>query len=116
MMAGTAYAVSLPLLLWMAPVILVYCWPFQSQSCHQQPVPSGPSPASAIWHARADVAAAVLIRANELANGSCETFAGPMHELRNNPDLLDAHVTNLSVKPRNRGQIDPHLAIARAKD
>ena len=38
-----------------------------------------------------------------------------MHELRNNPDLFDAHLTNLSVKPRNRGQIDPHLAIARAK-
>jgi len=57
----------------------------------------------------------VLIRANELANASHETFAGPMHELRNNPDLLDAHLTNLSAKPRNRGQIDPHLAIARAK-
>jgi membrane glycosyltransferase len=24
-------------------------------------------------------------------------------------------LTNLSLKPRNRGQIDPHLAIARAK-
>jgi membrane glycosyltransferase len=38
-----------------------------------------------------------------------------MHELRNNADLLDAHLRNLSVKPRHRGQIDPHLAIARAK-
>ena len=57
----------------------------------------------------------VLIRANELANASGETFASAMHELRNNPDLLEAHLTNLSVKPRSRGQIDPDLAIARAK-
>jgi len=116
MMAGTAYAVSLPLLLWMAPVILglllavpiaILSSTAGSGVAHRQPrlfgTPEQTSPPQ------------VLIRANELANGSCETFAGPMHELRNNPDLLDAHVTNLSVKPRNRGQIDPHLAIARAK-
>src|SRR6202163_482607 len=116
MMAGTAYAVSLPLLLWMAPVILglllavpiaILSSTAGSGVAHRQPrlfgTPEQTSPPQ------------VLIRANELANASRETFAGPMHELRNNPDLLDAHVTNLSVKPRNRGQIDPHLAIARAK-
>jgi membrane glycosyltransferase len=116
MMAGTAYAVSLPLLLWMAPVILglllavpiaILSSTAGSGVANRQPrlfgTPEQTSPPQ------------VLIRANELANASRETFAGPMHELRNNPDLLDAHVTNLSVKPRNRGQIDPHLAIARAK-
>ena len=116
MMAGTAYAVSLPLLLWMAPVILglllavpiaILSSTAGSGVAHRQPrlfgTPEQTSPPQ------------VLIRANELANASRETFAGPMHELRNNPDLFDAHVTNLSVKPRNRGQIDPHLAIARAK-
>ena len=116
MMAGTAYAVSLPLLLWMAPVILglllavpiaILSSTAGSGVAHRQPrlfgTPEQTSPPQ------------VLIRPNELANASRETFAGPMHELRNNPALLDAHVTNLSVKPRNRGQIDPHLAIARAK-
>ena len=61
------------------------------------------------------MAAVRISSANELANAAREPFSGPMRELRNNPDLLDAHLTNLSVKPRNRGQIDPHLAIARAK-
>src|SRR6266581_1308861 len=115
-MAGTAYAVSLPLLLWMAPVILglllavpiaILSSTAGSEVTSRQPrlfgTPEQTSPLQ------------VLIRANELANASHETFAGPMHELRNNPELLDAHLTNLSVKPRHRGQIDPHLAIARAK-
>src|SRR6195256_1141109 len=115
-MAGTAYAVSLPLLLWMAPVILglllavpiaILSSTAGSGVANRQPrlfgTPEQTSPPQ------------VLIRANELANASRETFAGPMRELRNNPDLLDAHLTNLSAKPRNRGQIDPHLAIARAK-
>ena len=115
-MAGTAYAVSLPLLLWMAPVILglllavpiaILSSTAGSGVASRQPrlfgTPEQTSPLQ------------VLIRANELANASHETFAGPMHELRNNPELLDAHLTNLSVKPRHRGQIDPHLAIARAK-
>ena len=115
-MAGTAYAVSLPLLLWMAPVILglllavpiaIVSSTAGSGVANRQPrlfgTPEQTSPLQ------------VLIRANELANASHETFAGPMHELRNNPELLDAHLTNLSVKPRHRGQIDPHLAIARAK-
>src|SRR5712672_1647117 len=116
LMASTAYAVSLPLLLWMAPVIvgLLLAVPIAILSSTAgsgvascQPrlfgTPEQTSPLQ------------VLVRANELANASRETFAGPMHELRNNPDLLDAHLTNLSAKPRNRGQIDPHLAIARAK-
>jgi len=62
---------------------------------------SGQSPASAIWHARAERRPLqVLIRANELANASHETFAGPMHELRNNPDLLDAHLDESFRKSR----------------
>ena len=115
-MAGTAYAVSLPLLLWMAPVILglLLAVPIAILSStagsgvasHQPRLFGTPEQTSPLQ---------VLIRANELANASHETFAGPMHELRNNPELLDAHLTNLSVKPRHRGQIDPHLAIARAK-
>ena len=58
----------------------------------------------------------VLVRANQLANASHETLACPMHELRNDPDLLEAHLNNLPVYDRRiRGQVNPHLAIGRAK-
>jgi len=40
----------------------------------------------------------------------------PLLELRRNADLREAHLNNLSgQRPRNRGEVDPHLAIARAK-
>jgi membrane glycosyltransferase len=39
-----------------------------------------------------------------------------LRDLRDDPDLRQAHLQNLcGQKPRHRGQIDPHLAIARAK-
>ena len=57
----------------------------------------------------------VLVRANELADADRENVAAPLQELRGNPDLLRTHLINLPVKSRHRGQIDPHLAIARAK-
>jgi membrane glycosyltransferase len=58
----------------------------------------------------------VLIRANELGNALHETIACPLRALRDDRDLREAHLKSLSAqKPRNRGQIDPHLAIARAK-
>jgi membrane glycosyltransferase len=115
-MAGTAYTVSLPLLLWMAPVILglLLAVPIAILSSTAGSGIAGRRPRLFGTPEQASPPQ-VLIRANELANASRGTFAGPMHELRNNPDLLDAHLRNLSVKPRHRGQIDPHLAIARAK-
>jgi membrane glycosyltransferase len=116
LMAIAAYAVSLPLLLWMAPVIvgLLLAIPIamltsraRSGSVERRPglfgTPEQAAPPK------------VMARANELANASRETVAGPLQELRNNPDLLKAHLNNLSARPRNRGQIDSHLAIARAK-
>jgi membrane glycosyltransferase len=40
----------------------------------------------------------------------------PLLELHRDADLRAAHLNNLSgPKPRNRGEVDPHLAIARAK-
>jgi membrane glycosyltransferase len=58
----------------------------------------------------------ILVRANELADASQETAGCPLRALRNDPGLLDAHLTSLSGQaPRSRGQVDPHLAIARAK-
>jgi membrane glycosyltransferase len=59
----------------------------------------------------------VLVRANELASASDELAAvPPLRALRDDRQLLEKHVANLPAdQRRNRGQIDPHLAIARAK-
>jgi membrane glycosyltransferase len=112
-MAASAFAVSLPLLLWMAPVIvgLLLCVPIAMLSS------KGSNPNSRLFRTPEETAPPqVLIRANELANASDEAVACPLLELRNEPRLLDAHLMNLpGDKPRNRGQINPHLAIARAK-
>jgi membrane glycosyltransferase len=57
-----------------------------------------------------------LTRANELAAASHRTIRCPLHELRNDQGLLDAHLHSLADRqPRKRGEIDPHLAVARAR-
>jgi len=114
LMAASAYAVSLPLLLWMAPVVvgLLLSVPIATLS---STAGSGPAQSSLFGTPEQTAPPQVLIRANALANASRETIACPLHELREDPRLLKAHLANLSARPRNRGQIDPHLAIARAK-
>jgi membrane glycosyltransferase len=57
----------------------------------------------------------VLRRANELATAAHRVVSCPLQELRNDSDLLAAHLNSLAVTPRVRGQVDPHLAVARAK-
>lgn len=112
-MAGSAYAVSLPLLLWMAPVVLglLLCIPIGMLTSKRS------NPNSKLFQTPEQTAPTeVLIRANELADASRELRGDPLRELCNAPDLLDAHLKALrSDKPRKRGQIDPQLAIARAK-
>jgi membrane glycosyltransferase len=112
-MALSAYVVSLPLLLWMAPVILglwlsipiamVGSRVFGSNSgLFRTPEQTEPP--------------RLLVRANELAGTPHEHAASPLVELRNDRQLLENHLANLpDDKHRIRGQIDPHLAIARAK-
>jgi membrane glycosyltransferase len=112
-MAASAYAVSLPLLLWMAPVIigLVLCIPIAMLSSRV----SGPN--SGLFRTPEESAPPqVLVRANELASAPDEIVAAPLRTLRDDPQLLQKHLANLpGDQRRNRGQIDPHLAIARAK-
>ena len=112
-MAASAYAVSVPLLLWMAPVIvgLLLCIPIAMLSSRVA------DPNSGLFRTPEQTAPPqVLMRANELARTNDETVAPPLIELRNNTQLLESHLANLPPdKPRIRGQIDPHLAIARAK-
>jgi membrane glycosyltransferase len=112
-MAASAYAVSLPLLLWMAPVIvgLLLSIPIAMLSS------IGSDPNSLLLRTPEQAAPPpVLVRANELAEARDETVACPLLALRNDAHLLDAHLRNLSGdRPRSRGQINPQLAIARAK-
>jgi membrane glycosyltransferase len=113
-MAAAAYAVSLPLLLWMTPVILGLLLsipiamvsssvnPDRRPKLFRTPEQTAPPP--------------VLARANELASTPHAPLACPLHELGCDRGLLEAHLNNLSgQRPRKRGEVDPHLAIARAK-
>jgi membrane glycosyltransferase len=113
-MALSAYAVSLPLLLWMTPVILglLLAIPMGAFSSS-----SGIPLASSLFRTPEDIAPpAVIIRANELASGAEATISCPFLELRRNEILREAHLINQSgQRPRGRGEVDAHLAIARAK-
>jgi membrane glycosyltransferase len=112
-MALSAYVVSLPLLLWMAPVILglwlsipiaMVCSRVFGSNSGLFRTPEQTEPPR------------LLVRANELAGTPHEHAASPLVELRNDRQLLENHLANLpDDKHRVRGQIDPHLAIARAK-
>jgi membrane glycosyltransferase len=112
-MAASAFAVSLPLLLWMTPVIvgLLLCIPIAMLSL------SASDPEARLFRTPEQTAPPeVLARANELANGSGEVGSSPLLELRSSSRLLQSHLANLPVDGRRRrGQVDPDLAIARAK-
>jgi membrane glycosyltransferase len=113
-MAVSAYAVSLPLLLWMAPVIagLVLSIPIAMLSSTAEP----DLHRSRLFNTPEQTAPPeVLLRANELANAPHSAVSCPLKELLNEPDLLSAHLNSLRASPRIRGRIDPHLAVARAK-
>jgi membrane glycosyltransferase len=113
-MAASAYAVSLPLLLWMAPVIagLVLAIPIAMLSS----TAGSDVHRSRLFDTPEQTAPPkVLLRANELATTSGGGVPCPLQELRSDPHLLSAHLKSVQSIPRPRGQIDPHLAIARAK-
>ena len=113
-MAVSAYAVSLPLLLWMMPVILglLLAIPIAMLSSS---VGSGRS-AGLFKTPEQTAPPRVLARANELSNKPHPHITCPLHELRHDAALREAHLNNLAnQKPRKRGEVDPHLAIARAK-
>jgi membrane glycosyltransferase len=112
-MAAVAYAVSLPLLLWMTPVIagLLLCIPIAMLSSSR----SDPN-AGLLRTPEQTAPPDVLVRANELANGSGRVAVSPLQELLEDRPLLESHLVNLPGDGRrNRGQVDSHLAIARAK-
>jgi membrane glycosyltransferase len=113
-MAASAYAVSLPLLLWMSPVILglLLAVPIAILSSS-----AGSRRTPGLFRTPEQTAPPrVLARANELANAPYSPLSCPLRELRHDAGLREAHLKNLArQKPRNRGDVDPTLAIARAK-
>ena len=112
-MALSAYVVSLPLLLWMAPVIIGLCLSIPiAMLCSNISRPN----ARLFRTPEQTEPPRLLIRANELGGRTHEQIASALAELRNDKLLLESHVANLpSEKRRVRGRIDPHLAVARAK-
>ncbi|NOJ48619.1 glucans biosynthesis glucosyltransferase MdoH [Bradyrhizobium archetypum] len=113
-MAVAAYAVSLPLLLWMTPVILGLLLSIPIAMLSSSP---GANHRPVLFKTPEQTAPPpVLARANELASAPHSSLACPLRELLDDARLLEAHLKNLSgQKPRKRGDVDPHLAIARAK-
>ena len=114
-MAISAYSVSLPLLWWMSPVILglVLAVPVALLSSRS----ARPDRHVLLVTPEQTAPPRVLLRANELAAAPPpETALSPLHALRDDPQLLDAHLDAIAHKPpRSRGQIDPYLALARAR-
>ena len=111
-MAVSAYAVSLPLLLWMMPVILglLLAIPIALVSS------SAPSKPGLFVTPEQTDPPRVLARANELADAPRLAGLCPLQALQRDKNLREAHLNNLSVqRARKRGEVDPHLAIARAK-
>ena len=111
-MAVVAYAVSLPLLFWMAPVIagLLLSIPIAMLSSRRS------DPNSVLWRTPEETSPpGVLARANELVKSS-RAAGSPLRQLVDDSDLFESHLANFpDEKRRRRGEVDPHLAIARVK-
>ncbi|WP_314959896.1 glucans biosynthesis glucosyltransferase MdoH [Bradyrhizobium cosmicum] len=110
-MAASAYAVSLPLLLWMSPVIigLVCAIPIGLVTS------TAPRMAHLFATPEDNRAPALLQRARELASLARIETRGALLELKQNPALLGPHMQSLETPPRKSSQVDIDLAIARAK-
>jgi membrane glycosyltransferase len=109
-MAASAYAVSLPLLLWMSPVImgLVLAIPIGLITSTSTRI------ATLFATPEDNLSPAVLSRARELARMAPIEARAALLELRQNHALLRPHMESLEP-PRKSGRIDVDLAIARAK-
>ncbi|SEE45523.1 glucans biosynthesis glucosyltransferase MdoH [Bradyrhizobium erythrophlei] len=110
-MAASAYAVSLPLLLWMSPVIVGLLFAIPIGAWTAKPV------LRALFMTPEEVGPpSVLVRANELALSSAHASAPALARLRQDPDLLHRHLASLPpTRRRGPGEIDPDLAMARAR-
>ena len=111
-MGLSAFAVSLPLLLWMSPVIvgLVLAIPLGFLTSRRS------GSAGLITTPEDNHPPPVVLRANELAASDSIELTGALPQLRQNADLLKYHLDSLPrVGRRKLGQIDVPLATASAK-
>ena len=121
-MAISAYAVSLSLFLWMTPVILGLLLAVPVAILLSAAEAGNADRRSRLFGTpERNMPPLVLTRANELiakalVDAPPHFNSSPLHELRADRRLLEAHLKALSGHtPRVRGQIDPNLAVARAK-
>ena len=114
LMAISAYVVSLPLFLWMTPVILGLVLSVPVAMVSSRVLQAGPR-AGLFGTPEQNVPPTVLTRANAFALATPGYSASPLHALRADADLRHAHLLSLIDAPRSRGQIDADLAIACAK-
>jgi membrane glycosyltransferase len=112
LMGLSAFAVSLPLLLWMSPVIagLVLAVPLGLLTSRRS------GPAGLFATPEDHQPPPVVLRANELAASARTELTGALQQLREDAGLLECHLNSL---PRNLnrkfGRVDVRLATARAK-
>lgn len=112
LMGLSAFAVSLPLLLWMSPVIigLVLAVPLGLLT-------SRPSRLGGLFATPEDnYPPPVVCRANELAASARIEVAGALQQLRQDAELLKYHLGSLPYVSRLKfGRVDVALATARSK-
>jgi len=112
LMGLSAFAVSLPLLLWMSPVIagLVLAVPLGLLTSRRS------GPAGLFATPEDNTPPPVVLRANELAASARIEVTGALQQLRQDAELLEYHLDSLpGVSHRKSGPIDVPLATARAK-
>ncbi len=111
-MAASAYAISLPLTLWMSPVLLGLLLAIPVGSITS--LRSGPG--SLLATPEETNPPSVLLRARELSAAPGVSAIHPLIQLHDDPELRKQHLDSIATpEPRRRGQIDPQLAIASAK-
>ena len=112
LMGLSAFAVSLPLLLWMSPVIagLVLAVPLGLLTSRR----SGPA---GLFATPEDYQPPpIVLRTNELAASAPTELAGALRQLRQDGELLECHLDSVPREShRKLGRIDVPLATARAK-
>ncbi|MBR0938819.1 glucans biosynthesis glucosyltransferase MdoH [Bradyrhizobium jicamae] len=112
LMGLSAFAVSLPLLLWMSPVItglvlavplgLLTSWRSNPARLFATPEDKHPPP--------------VVLRANELAGSARIEATGALQQFRRDAELLRCHLESLPrISRRKFGRVDVPLATARMK-
>jgi membrane glycosyltransferase len=116
-MGISAYSVSWALLLWMSPVILglLLAVPIALLLSTTR-AERAPGEIGLFDTPERTAPPSELARALDLDRVTRAPDLSALQALRADPDLFDAHLASLAgLAARERGQIDPHLAVARAK-